>query len=84
MNQNAKPIFISISPERILLLIANFTLVGDYPTLTIFHLSSSLSSPAASTNQRAALVRSSISQHRLVSTSPSLIDTTTLLSYLIL
>jgi len=45
-----------ISPERIRLLIAYFTLVGVHPTLAIFHLYSYLFSPAASSNQRLPLV----------------------------
>jgi len=44
--------FITMLPERIRLLIANFTLAFFHPTLTILRLYSSLSSPAASTNQR--------------------------------
>jgi len=52
-----------MSPERIRLLIANFTLLGVYPTQTIFHLYNSLFSPAASTNQRAPLFNQSASAY---------------------
>jgi len=41
-----------MSPEKIRLVIANFTIVGFHPTLTIFHLCGFLSLPSASTNQR--------------------------------
>jgi len=47
--QNVKHSTHSMSPES--LLTANFTLVGVHATLTIFHIYSYLSSPAASTNQ---------------------------------
>jgi len=48
-----------MSPERIRLFIANFTLAGIHQMLTIYRLCISLSSPAASTNQRALLINQS-------------------------
>jgi len=49
----------SISSERICLLIANLTLVDFYPTLTLLHIYNSLSSLAASSNQRASFINQS-------------------------
>jgi len=48
-----------MSPERNRLLNANFTLIDVYPTLLFFYLYSSLTSPVASTNQRALLINQS-------------------------
>jgi len=57
-----------MSPERIHLLITNLTLIDVYPTLTIFHLSDSLSS--LHLNQPISALRSSTNQYWLVLTSP--------------